>query len=261
MRALTTAATGMKAQEHNLNTIAHNLANVNTAGFKKSEVNFEDMLYVDVRASGVSAGDGVSAAGFQVGSGAAAVSNIQLHSQGTIEQTENPLHIAIDGEGYFEIQGSDGRSYYTRAGAFRRDGDGTIVNNEGLQLGAGISITDGIDQVSIGGNGQVMGRSAADGTWSLLGTIQLHRFMNPAGLRPRGGNLYEETPASGSPASGDPASDGMGQLKAGYVERSNVDVVGELIKMIMAQRAYEVNSRSIKAGDEMMSMATRLGRS
>jgi flagellar basal-body rod protein FlgG len=260
MRALTTAATGMKAQEMNIDVIANNLANVSTAGFKRSETTFEDLLYVDVHTPGVVAADGTeSARGFQIGSGSALVSTSKLHTQGTLEATGRDLDIAIDGKGFFELQvGSD--VAYSRAGSFALNSSGQIVSPDGHELQGLSAVPDDAKEIMIGRDGTVS-VLGADNTISSIGNIQLHRFPNPAGLMARGANLYTVSQASGSATAGSPGDDGYGTLKGGYVERSNVDVVGELINLIMAQRAYEVNSRAVKAGDEMMSLTARLGRS
>jgi len=258
MRALMTAATGMKAQEMNLDVIAHNLANVNTAGFKKSEVSFEDLLYVNLRTPGVSDASGnQSAAGLQIGSGAAAVSTTAHHTQGTLEMTGRDLDLAIDGEGFFQVTLPSGETRYTRNGAFKLNSAGTIVTAEGYSLGI-TGVTSATDKIEVGRDGSVSVRAAGSTTSTSLGQIPLFRFANPAGLESAGGNLFKENSAAGPAQSVTPGVDG-GSIKSKYLERSNVDVVSELIKMIMAQRAYEVNSRAIKAGDQMMSISSRLG--
>jgi len=258
MRALMTAATGMKSQELSLDVIAHNLANVNTAGFKKSEVSFEDLLYVNLRTAGVTDASGTqSAAGLQIGSGAAAVSTTAHHTQGTLEQTGRDLDLAIDGEGFFRVELASGETRYTRNGSFKLNSDGEIVTSEGYKLGIS-GITSATDRIQVGLDGTVSVRASGATAATSIGQIALYRFANPAGLENAGGNLFKENPAAGSPQTVSANVNGGG-IKSGYLERSNVDVVGELIKMIMAQRAYEVNSRAIKAGDQMMSISSRLG--
>jgi flagellar basal-body rod protein FlgG len=244
----------------NLDVIAHNLANVNTAGFKRSEVSFEDLLYVTLRTPGaVDASGNTSAAGLQIGSGAAAVATTAQHTQGTIEPTGRDLDVAIDGEGFFLVTTASGDQLFTRTGSFKFDSDRNIVTAEGYSLGLSTVQADA-DQIQIQSDGTVLARvPGATTTFQDLGTLQLYRFANPSGLEAVGGNYYKEMPSSGTATAANPGDNGAGRLKAGYLERSNVDVVSELIRMIMAQRAYEVNSRAIKAGDEMLSVSSRLG--
>jgi len=257
IRSLWTAASGMSAQKLNMDVIANNLANVNTAGFKKSRADFVDLLYQNLRSPGAatSAGGEVPT-GIQVGMGTKPVSVQKILSQGDYVQTKNDLDIAIEGEGFFKIL-SSGEELYMRAGSFKRDSEGYIVTSDGDRLQPEFSIPQETVNFTIdqGGNMVALG---PDGTELASAQLTLFRFANPAGLLSVGGNKFRPSEASGDPQEGNPGIDGMGTLAQGYLEMSNVDVVEEMVNMITGQRAYEVASKSIKAADEMLQMANNI---
>lgn len=260
IRALYSSATGMKAQETVIDVTANNLANVNTNGFKRSQVDFADLLYSTIRQAGSQSSTGVPAPiGLQIGSGVRPVGTTKLLTAGSIEQTGISTDIAIQGDGFFQVRLPAGELRYTRDGSFRRDANGTLVTAMGYALTDTVNIPLGTTSVSIGDGGAVSVTNP-DGTTSNVGQLQLHVFANPAGLSSEGGNLYSATDASGQPNAGPPGENGTGSLLGGYLERSNVEVVTELISLITAQRAYEINSRAIRAGDEMLSTTTDIVR-
>jgi flagellar basal-body rod protein FlgG len=252
LRALYTSATGMRAQELLIDNTANNLANVNTNGFKKSQLDFADLLYVTSRQAGTEIATGQpTPIGLQIGSGVRPVGTTKLFTPGVFEQTSGPTDIAIEGDGFFKVTLPNGEFRYTRDGAFHPDANGTLVNGDGYSLDGAPTISDGVTNIQIGSDGTVSGVQA--GAVTQLGQIQLLRFRNPAGLSSEGGNLYAVTPASGDEISGTPGTNGLGTLRQSFLERSNVEVVTELISLITAQRAYEINSRAVRAGDEMLS--------
>lgn len=260
IRALYSSATGMKAQETMIDVTANNLANVNTNGFKRSQVDFADLLYSTIRQAGSEMASGQpTPIGLQIGSGVRPVGTTKLFTPGSIEQTGNPTDIAIQGEGFFQVQLPSGEMRYTRDGSFRTDANGNLVTAMGYQLTDQVNIPTGTLSVSVGDRG-VVSITNPDGTTTAAGQLQLYRFPNPAGLSSEGGNLYSETVASGATVPGNPGENGNGSLLGGYLERSNVEVVTELISLITAQRAYEINSRAIRAGDEMLSTTTDIVR-
>jgi flagellar basal-body rod protein FlgG len=251
----------MQAQQLNIDVIANNLANVNTAGFKRSRADFQDLLYQTLRVAGgpTSAGTLVPT-GMELGHGTRAVAIQKLFLQGDYQQTQNELDVAIEGAGFFQVVQPDGTVAYTRAGALKLDNAGRIVTSDGLPLEPALSIPPEATKVSI----------AADGTVSVLmpgtpapveiGTITLARFVNPAGLSSIGRNLYLPTAASGEAAVGSPGEEGFGTLAQGFLEMSNVNVVEEMVNMIAGQRAYEINSKAIQAADEMLQIANNIRR-
>ena len=255
LRAFSTAATGMTAQQMIVDTIANNLANINTTGFKRSQVDFQDLMYVKLREPGQEAAAGVVApTGFEIGSGVRPASTVKVYTQGELEKTDRSLDIAIEGDGFLEVTSPSGEVRYTRDGALKVDNSGNLVTSDGYMLG--ITIPSNARSVGIAIDGTV---SVSDGTTtSSVGSIALVRFINPAGLSSEGGNLLAETPASGSPISSTPGQDGCGTLQQGFLERSNVQMVTELVNLIKAQRAYEINSRAIRAGDDMLTTANQL---
>ena len=259
IRALYSSATGMKAQETLLDVTANNLANVNTNGFKRSHVDFADLLYSQLRQAGGEIYDGLQTpVGLEIGSGARAVATTKLFTAGSPEQTGNATDIAIEGSGFFRVELPDGTARYTRDGAFHPDANGRLVTGDGLPLDGNITIPQDVnlDTLTIGLDGTV---SAGTGDQqSNLGQIQLYRFPNPAGLSSQGGNQYAATQASGTEIPGTPGQDGLGQLRQKFLESSNVEVVTELVGLITAQRAYEVNARAIRAGDEMLSSTSQI---
>lgn len=261
IRALYTAASGMNAQQANMDNVAHNLANVNTTGFKKSRVEFEDLMYQETRAAGSTASSSTEApVGLEVGLGTRAVASSRNFSSGNLRSTSGPLDLAIAGDGFFQIALPNGTTAYSRSGTFHRDAQGLIVTAEGYAVQPNITVPPNATSISISKDGivtaQIPGQTAAQN----LGTIELASFANAAGLRPMGGNLFTATSASGDAETGVPGSDARGTLAQGFVEDSNVSVVEEMVNMIIGQRAYEANSRVIKAADEMLSQVNNLVR-
>lgn len=249
--SLYSAATGMEAQQLNLNTIANNLANVNTPGFKRSKIEFQDLLYQNPRASGSDSGGGnLVPTGVEVGNGSRVAATSKVFTQGQLTNTGEKLDVAIQGDGFYEIQRPDGTRAYTRDGSFKLNAQGQVVTVDGLPVLSGFQpIAAGSSSVSIAEDGQVTVQTP-NGTQTF--SITLARFANPAGLRSLGGNLYEETAASGTPELGKPSEQGFGRTIQGYTENSNVNIVEEMVNLIIAQRAYEINSKSIQTSDEML---------
>jgi flagellar basal-body rod protein FlgG len=262
LRAFFSSATGMRAQELMIDNTANNLANVNTTGFKRSYLNFADTLYATHRPPGTEVTVGQqSPTGLQIGSGVRPVGTTRVFSQGVLDPTGNVTDVAIEGEGFFRVL-VGGEERYTRDGTFRLNSERTLVTSDGHALEDSITIPAGIplDHVAIGIDGTV---TASQGDTSIqLGQIQLHKFPNPAGLSSVGGNLYRPTSASGAAESGIPGAEGtgLGFVRQGFLEKSNVEVVTELVSLITAQRAYEINSRAIRAGDEMLSNTSQIVR-
>lgn len=259
LRALYSSASGMQAQQMNLDVVANNLANVNTTGFKKSKIEFQDLLYQTDRAAGSEAGAGNQVpTSLQVGHGARPVATAKIFTNGELYQTGEKLDIAIHGNGFFKVTLPDGSDAFTRDGAFKRNNSGGIVTSDGLPVTsfAGVTIPSTATNVSIATDGTVA--ITDQGTTSTVGQITLSRFANPAGMESIGNSLYRSTQASGTEETGTPGLAGMGGVQQGYLELSNVKVVEEMVNLIKAQRAYEVNSKAIQAADEMMSMSNRL---
>lgn len=257
--SLYTAATGMEAQQLQLNTISNNLANSNTIGYKRAKIEFQDMLYQRAREAGAQSGDGNQLpSNIEMGNGTQVVSTARVFTQGMIRETGGRLDIAIDGEGFLEIEMPDGNTAYTRDGALKVASDGRITTSNGYPVLSNFQpFPQGVESVSITNTGDVTIRTAA-GTQTFR--IQMARFNNPAGLRSVGGNLYVETAASGVAETGNPAENGFGRILQGYVEGSNVNVVEEMVNMITAQRAYELNSKSIQTSDSMLQIVSQLKR-
>lgn len=257
IQSLYSGATGMEAQQLNLNTIANNLANANTTGFKKSKIEFQDLLYQNPRSAGAEAGGGnVVPSGVEVGNGSRVVSTTKIFTQGQLTQTGGQYDIAINGDGFLEVQRPDGTKVYTRDGALKVDGNGNFTTNDGLPVLSNFQqVPQGTTSISVSANGEVT-MQGPNGTKNFR--IQLTRFNNPGGLESLGGNLFVETPASGSAESGNPQENGYGSIVQGYLETSNVNVVEEMVNMIQAQRAYEINSKAIQASDDMLSMANNM---
>ncbi len=257
LRAFSTAATGMTAQQMIVDVIANNLANINTVGFKRSQVDFQDLMYVKIKEFGREIASGVTApGGFEIGSGVSPASTLKVFTQGEQVNTERSLDIAIQGDGFFQVTGPGGDTRYTRDGSLRANANGELVTSGGYTMEPAISIPPSTVSISVGKDGTV---TVFDGTTTTsIGQITLVRFANPSGLSSEGGNLLAETSASGSPTTATPGQDGAGTLQQGFLEKSNVQMVTELVNLITAQRAYEINSRAIKAGDEMLTTANRL---
>ncbi len=262
IRAMWTAATGMTAQQLNVDTIAHNLANVNTNAFKRSRAEFADLLYQIQRLPGTSASSvGVFPTGVQVGAGVRPTTVAKEWAQGNMRQTGNDFDIAIDGPGFFQVSRPDGTIMYTRNGAFKRDNVGNLVTGDGDLLNPVITIPSGALKVDIGQDGTVSVMLPGVTQASQIGQIQLVRFDNPAGLVAMGNNLLLDSFASGPAIQGVPGfTTGFGLIQQGYLESSNVNLAEEMVNMIIAQRSYEINSKTIQASDEMMSIANNLRR-
>ncbi len=261
INALRTAATGMYAQELSVEVIANNLSNVNTTGFKRGKVEFQDLLYQTIQSTGTNnnqANAGNSA--IQVGHGTKLVAVQKQFSQGDVNPTQAPLDVAINGNGFFQIQFTDGQTLFSRDGTFKLSANGQIVTTDGYLLQPNLSIPSDSEEINISPDGIVSVRVTGSDDTEEIGQIEMAKFINPAGLRNLGRNLYAQTSASGEPQFGSPDQDGFGSLMQGYLELSNVDVVEEMINMIVAQRAYEINSKVIKTSEEMLTMANNLRR-
>ncbi|MCC6748505.1 MAG: flagellar basal-body rod protein FlgG [Deltaproteobacteria bacterium] len=260
LRALSTAATGMEAQQSKLDVVANNLANVNTAGFRKSRTDFADLLYETIRAPGTAAAEGREVpVGVQIGHGTKLVATQMDLGQGQLKQTDNPLDMAIEGDGFFAVSTPDGRTAYTRAGTFKTDSQGQLTTADGNILDPAVSIPADATKVTIGKDGTISALLAGQTQPTQLGKIQLVTFPNPAGLSRVGGNLFLPSQASGEAKQGAPGTNGMGTIAQGFVELSNVKVVEEMIELIVGQRAYEANSRVVRAADEMLQATSRMG--
>jgi flagellar basal-body rod protein FlgG len=261
MRALFTAATGMEAQQLRIDAIANNLANVNTTGFKKWRPEFQDMFYEVLQAAGATGADGSTLpTGVQIGHGVRNASVTRIFSQGDRVSTQQPLDLAIDGDGFFQVQKTGGETLYTRDGAFKRDRDGNMVNSAGQLLIPNVQIPEDALDITILPDGTISVQLAGQIAPSEVGQLELARFANPSGMRALGGNLFAPTEASGDPETGTPDQAGFGGVTQGFLEMSNVNVAEELVQMILAQRAFEVNSRVIQAGDEMLRNAASVSR-
>ena len=261
LRALRTGALGMHAQQQGVDNIANNLANANTTGYKRSTIVFNDLLYQTVSAPGEGESSGAAApALMQIGHGSSAVATVRNFLQGSLSNTQNPMDMAINGQGFFQVSRPDGTVAYTRDGIFTLSADGTIVNQSGLPLEPEITIPPDATQINIGQDGIVSALIAGETTPVELGQIELARFNNNAGLRSIGGNLYEESVASGEPIISTPGEEGLGLIRQGFVESSNVEVVQEMVNLITAQRAYEVNSRVVTTADQMLAQASQIKR-
>ena len=261
IKAMRTAASGMTGQQMNVDVIANNLANVNTTGFKRSKVEFQDVLYQNIRKAGSASAIGSQVpVGLSIGYGTKPVSTTREFTVGDLQLTGNPLDVAISGDGFFQIQHPDGTTVYTRDGAFKMSADGRIVNSDGYYLEPEITVPEDATSVSIGSDGIVEVQLVGQDTPSQIGQIELARFTNPAGLSALGHNLYAVTGASGDPITDIPTQSGLGPLDQGYLEISNVKVVDEMVNMIVAQRAYEMNSKAIQTADEMAELANSLKR-
>ena len=259
MRALYTAASGMEAQQYNMDTISNNLANVNTTGFRRNEARFQDLVYQEMRAPGTPVGPSVVPAGQDVGLGVKVGSSEKIFSQGNLEQTGNSLDVAIEGDGFFQVRQPDGTIAYTRDGSFKQDANGVLVTADGYFVDPQITIPQNAQSVSIGTDGTVTALVPGSTTPQTLGQLQIARFVNPAGLSPIGGhNLYTQTGASGAPVVTQPGLNGAGSLESGYLENSNVQVVQEIVNMIVAQRAFEANSKAISTSDQMLATAVQM---
>ena len=261
MRALSIAATGMAAQQTNVETIANNLANMNTTGFKEQRAEFEDLLYQNIQTPGAQTSDQGTYApnGIQIGAGVRTAAIYRITTQGDLQSTGNPYDVAIQGSGYFGILQGDGTIAYTRSGNFSLSPQGQLVTQDGLVVQPGIAIPANTTGVTINSQGQVNATVAGNTTPQTVGQLELTVFPNVAGLNSVGNNLYLETPASGSPQTGVPGTTGFGTIQQGYLETSNVNSVDEITALITAQRAYEMNSKVISAADQMLQQTAQLG--
>ncbi|MEY4564420.1 MAG: flagellar basal-body rod protein FlgG [Pseudomonadota bacterium] len=259
MRSLWISKTGMEAQQTQLDTISHNLANVSTNGYKKSHAVFEDLMYQNLRQAGANSTEQTTLpTGLQAGLGVRAVATSRSFTQGNLQQSGNNLDVAVRGNGFFEIQMPDGTTGYTRDGSFQVSSQGQLVTNNGYTLQPGITIPATAQSITIGQDGTVSVVVPGQAQPQTVGQLQLTNFINPAGLDPKGQNIYTETAASGAPTTGTPGQNGLGALQQGFVETSNVNVVEELVGMIQTQRAYELNSKAIQTSDQMLARLAQL---
>jgi flagellar basal-body rod protein FlgG len=259
MEALRTAATGMAAQQLNVEVISNNIANMNTIGFKKQRAEFQDLLYQTLEAAGAQSSDQgtIVPTGVQIGAGVKAGSVYRISTQGSLTRTDNQYDLAINGRGFFQVLLPSGDTAYTRAGNFAVNDQGQLVTQDGYQVQPAIAIPSDATSVSISKSGQVE-VTQASGTPTVVGTLELSTFVNEGGLSAQGANLFKETVASGPPTNGTPGSVGYGELVQGYTEASNVDAVTEISALIVAQRAYEMNSKVISTADNMLGVANQL---
>ena len=261
IRALYTAASGMSAQQLNLDTIANNLANSSTTGFRQLRLEFQDMLYQNLITPGAAQSQTTVSAGLQVGLGTRSAATEVIMTQGELNQTNNPLDMAIEGNGFFEVQRPDGTTAYTRAGQFYLNNQGTIVTTDGDPLLPTITVPANATSITVTQYGVVNATLPGQTNPTQLGQIQLATFANPGGLQSIGSNLLQQTLSSGDPVLGNPGgTEGLGTLQQGYLENSNVDVVTEFVQMVLAQRAYESNSKVVKAADDMYSQVNNMTR-
>lgn len=260
MRSLTTAATGMLAQQMNVEVISNNIANATTTGYKRRRAEFADLLYQDFRRVGTQSSDTgtIVPAGVQIGVGVKPVAVYRIHEQGNLQMTDNPLDVAIKGRGFFQVDLPDGTTAYTRDGSLKLSPDGEIVTQDGYTVQPSITIPEDALDVTINASGQVEVMIAGNPTPQLLGQFQLATFVNDAGLDAIGDNLLIETEASGSPTVGNPGSTGFGSLQQNFLETSNVNIVSEITDLITAQRTYEINSKVIQASDDMMGTISQI---
>jgi flagellar basal-body rod protein FlgG len=260
MRSLSIAATGMLAQQLNVEVISNNIANLNTTAFKSERAEFQDLLYQNERNVGANSSDTgtIVPVGVQIGSGVKAAAVYRLSQQGTLLNTNNSLDLAVEGLGYFQIQMPDGSTSYTRAGSFQLSSTGEIVTADGFTVEPGITLPQNTTNITINASGQVLAQVAGQTQPQTVGQLQLANFPNEAGLAAQGSNLLTETPASGAAVVGDPGTTAFGTIQQGYLETSNVNVVSEITNLIAAQRAYEMNSKVIQTSDQMMSTLNQI---
>jgi flagellar basal-body rod protein FlgG len=259
IRSLFIAKTGLDAQQTQLDIVSNNLANVGTAGFKKSRAVFEDLIYQTLRQPGAQSTQQTQLpTGLQIGTGVRPVASERIFTQGNLQQSGNPLDVAINGQGFLQVSLPDGTTAYTRDGSLHQDGQGQLVTSSGYPLSPAITIPASAQTITIGTDGTVTVTQQGQAAATQVGTLQLANFINASGLEARGENLYTETAASGTPTTNTPGSNGLGTLKQGYIETSNVNVVEELVNMIQTQRAYEINSKAIQTSDQMLQRLTQL---
>lgn len=257
IRALNTAATGLNAQQMNMDVVSNNLANVNTSAYKKVRAEFKDLAYETLKTPEAS-GENASPQQLQVGLGVEVSGTQRLFFQGSLTQTSNPLDLALDGEGFFQVKDSEGGLKYTRDGSFQLDGEGRLVTSGGYLLEPAITVPANAGDIQISSDGTVTATLEGDSAATEIGKVETVQFANPGGLKALGGNLYETTSASGDAVSGSPGTEGRGALRQGFLESSNVQVVEEMVKMLMAQRAFEANSKTMQAADDMLRTVNNL---
>lgn len=260
LRALSIASTGMAAQQLSVDAIANNLANVSTVGFKKSAWEFQDLMYQTLKVAGTTTETGTLPVGLQIGSGVRPVTVYRIFRQGDFQQTQNPLDLATEGDGFFQVTLPNGSLAYTRSGSFKVNNEGTLVTAEGYPLLPGLSLPSDTQTVTVSPEGAVSVVAGGGASPVEIGTIELARFTNPAGLNSLGKNLFQATSASGEPVTGVPGQEGFGTILQGSLEASNVNIAEEMVNMIIAQRAYEVNSKVIQTADEMLTLVNNLKR-
>lgn len=259
INSLHIAKTGMQAQQTQMDVVSHNLANVSTTGFKRGTAIFEDLIYQNLRQVGAQAAEQAELpTGLQIGLGVRTVATARTYTQGNLQQTDNRLDVAINGDGFFQIEMPDGSTAYTRDGNFKLTAEGQLVTSSGFTVLGGVTIPAETRSVTIGNDGVVTVIVGNNPQPQQAGTIELASFINPAGLEPRGQNLFTETAASGEPNVGQPGSEGLGPVLQGYLESSNVNVVQELVTMIQTQRAYELNSKAIQTSDQMLQRLSQM---
>ncbi len=259
IRSLWIAKTGLDAQQTQLDVLSNNLANVSTNGFKRARAVFEDLLYQTMRQPGAQSSQQTTIpSGLQLGTGVRPIATEKIHTQGSLTQTSNPLDLAINGQGFFQIQMPDGTLSYTRDGAFQKDATGQIVTSSGYPLSPALTVPANAVSVTVARDGVVSVVQAGATATTQIGTIQLAGFVNPGGLQSTGENLFIETASSGTPTPNTPGTNGTGFLNQGYVETSNVNIAEELVNMIQSQRAYEINSRVISTSDQMLAKLSQL---
>lgn len=259
LKAFSTAATGMAAQQMLVDNIANNLANINTTGFKRSQINFQDLLYLKMKQSGAEIASGTKTpTGLEIGSGVQPVSTTKIFTTGDFDNTGRSLDIAIAGDGFLQVTLPNGTTRYTRDGALETNANGQLVTTSGYTIEPAITIPTDTSSIDIGKDGTISVTNSS-GTQSTVGTLQLVRFPNESGLSAEGDNLYAATDASGSPVTGTAGQDGLGTIQAGMLEKSNVQMITELVNLITAERSYEINSRAIQSGDRMLQTATNIG--
>jgi len=260
MRSMNIAATGMMAQQTNVEVIANNIANLNTTGFKRQRAEFQDLLYQSERRGGATSSDTgtIVPVGVQVGIGVKTAAVYRITTQGNLTQTGNPLDLTIQGRGFFQILQPEGTNAYTRTGSFQLSPTGEIVTADGFVVQPGITVPQNTIAISVNSSGQVQAQVAGQTQPSTVGQLELANFPNEAGLEALGNNLFLETPASGTPVTGNPGATGFGSLNQGLLETSNVDIVSEITNLITAQRAYEMNSKVIQTSDQMMSTLSQV---
>jgi flagellar basal-body rod protein FlgG len=259
IRSLWISKTGLDAQQTRMDVVSNYLANVNTNGFKRSNAQFEDLLYQTLRQPGAASSQSTTVpTGLQIGAGVRPIATARLHSQGNLNKTENSLDVAINGNGFLQVTMPDGTTGYTRDGALHTDQNGQVVNSSGYPLSPAITIPPNSQTITIGSDGTVTVMQQGQSTPTQVGNIQLASFVNPPGLDSNGGNIYSETAASGTASANTPGTNGLGVLNQGYLETSNVNVVEELVNMIQTQRAYELNSKAITTSDQMLAKLTQM---